>query len=131
MMLLNHLEGNVTAKAKNVVVYATSNRRHLIREYFEDRPRPKDADEIHHWDTVQEKLSFSDRFGLTLTFEPANQDTYLNIVHHLASPIELKIDKNELEFKAKQWANQHNGRSGRTARQFIDFLQGELNLNQQ
>ncbi|MGK7942005.1 MAG: ATP-binding protein [Crocosphaera sp.] len=123
------LEGSVTAKAKNVVVYATSNRRHLIREYFEDRPRPKDADEIHHWDTVQEKLSFSDRFGLTLTFEPANQDTYLNIVHHLASQIDLKIDKNELEFRAKQWATQHNGRSGRTARQFIDFLKGELELN--
>ena len=120
------LEGNVTAKAKNVVVYATSNRRHLIREYFDDRPRPKDADEIHHWDTVQEKLSFSDRFGLTLTFQPANQDTYLQIVHHLASPIHLKVDKDELEFQAKQWATKHNGRSGRTARQFIDFLQGEL-----
>ncbi|MGK7955196.1 MAG: ATP-binding protein [Crocosphaera sp.] len=120
------LEGNVTAKAKNVVVYATSNRRHLIREYFDDRPRPKDADEIHHWDTVQEKLSFSDRFGLTLTFQPTNQDTYLKIVHHLASQINLEIDKNELEFKAKQWATKHNGRSGRTARQFIDFLQGEL-----
>ena len=120
------LEGNVTAKAKNVVVYATSNRRHLIREYFDDRPRPKDADEIHHWDTVQEKLSFSDRFGLTLTFQPANQDTYLQIVHHLASQIKLKIDKNELEFRAKQWATKHNGRSGRTARQFINFLQGEL-----
>ncbi|MDJ0846722.1 ATP-binding protein [Crocosphaera sp.] len=120
------LEGNVTAKAKNVVVYATSNRRHLIREYFDDRPRPKDADEIHHWDTVQEKLSFSDRFGLTLTFDPANQDTYLKIVHHLASQINLKIDPEKLEFKAKQWATQHNGRSGRSARQFIDFLQGEL-----
>ncbi|MGK7883873.1 MAG: DUF815 domain-containing protein, partial [Crocosphaera sp.] len=92
----------------------------------DDRPRPKDADEIHHWDTVQEKLSFSDRFGLTLTFQPANQDTYLKIVHHLASQINLKIDKDELEFKAKQWATQHNGRSGRTARQFIDFLQGKL-----
>ena len=123
------LEGNVTARAKNVVVYATSNRRHLIREFFDDRPRPQDADEIHNWDTVQEKLSFSDRFGLTLTFQPANQDTYLNIVHHLASQIYLKIDKNDLEFKAKQWATQHNGRSGRTARQFIDFLRGELELN--
>jgi predicted AAA+ superfamily ATPase len=123
------LEGNVTARAKNVVVYATSNRRHLIREFFDDRPRPQDADEIHNWDTVQEKLSFSDRFGLTLTFQPANQDTYLNIVHHLASQIDLEIDKDELEFKAKQWATKHNGRSGRTARQFIEFLQGELELN--
>ncbi|GBF79416.1 ATP-binding protein [Aphanothece sacrum] len=120
------LEGSVTAKAKNVVVYATSNRRHLIREFFADRPRPSDADEIHNWDTVQEKLSFSDRFGLTLTFEPANQDIYLNIVHHLAQQLNINLPLEELEFKAKQWATKYNGRSGRTARQFIDFLQGEL-----
>jgi uncharacterized protein len=120
------LEGSLTAKAKNVVVYATSNRRHLVREYFSDRPRPSDNDEVHAWDTVQEKLSFSDRFGLTITFEPANQDTYLQIVHHLAQLANISLDKNELEFRAKQWATRHNGRSGRTARQFIDFLQGEL-----
>jgi hypothetical protein len=120
------LEGSLTARAKNVVVYATSNRRHLIREFFGDRPRPRDADEVHSWDTVQEKLSFSDRFGLTLTFEPANQDTYLDIVRHLAAQTQLDIDREELEFRAKQWATRHNGRSGRTARQFIDFLQAEL-----
>jgi uncharacterized protein len=120
------LEGSLTAKAHNVIVYATSNRRHLIREFFGDRPRPSDSDEIHNWDTVQEKLSFSDRFGLTLTFEPANQDTYLEIVTHLARLANLSLDKDELEFRAKQWATRHNGRSGRTARQFIDFLQGEL-----
>lgn len=117
------LEGNITARPQNVVVYATSNRRHLIREFFGDRPRPSDADEIHHWDTVQEKLSFSDRFGLTLTFEPANQDTYLEIVQHLSQQAGLQIDPPALEFQALQWATRHNGRSGRTARQFIDFLQ--------
>ncbi|MCU0533490.1 MAG: ATP-binding protein [Hydrococcus sp. Prado102] len=122
------LEGSLTAKAQNVVVYATSNRRHLVREFFGDRPRPSDGDEIHNWDTVQEKLSFSDRFGLTLTFEPANQDTYLEIVAHLAQLANLSLDKNDLEFRAKQWATRHNGRSGRTARQFIDFLQGELGI---
>ena len=123
------LEGNVTAKANNTVVYATSNRRHLIREFFADRPRPQDSDEIHNWDTIQEKLSFSDRFGLTLTFEPANQDTYLKIVHHLAQKAGIAILKEELEFRAKQWATRHNGRSGRTARQFINYLQAELSLN--
>ncbi len=122
------LEGSVTARAKNVVVYATSNRRHLIREFFADRPRPSDSDEVHSWDTVQEKLSFSDRFGLTLTFEPANQDTYLEIVHHLAQQSGITLSSEALEFQAKQWATRHNGRSGRTARQFIDFLQGELAL---
>ncbi|MDJ1183508.1 ATP-binding protein [Roseofilum casamattae] len=116
------LEGNITAKPDNTVVYATSNRRHLIREFFSDRPRPKDAEEIHNWDTVQEKLSFSDRFGLTLTFEPANQNTYLEIVRHLAARENLEIAPEDLEYQALQWATRHNGRSGRTARQFIDWL---------
>jgi predicted AAA+ superfamily ATPase len=122
------LEGSMTAKAKNVVVYATSNRRHLIREFFNDRPHPSESDEVHAWDTLQEKLSFSDRFGLTLTFEPANQETYLQIVRHLAQQSKIIISQEELEFRARQWATRHNGRSGRTARQFVDYLQGELGL---
>ncbi|WP_421654818.1 ATP-binding protein [Leptothermofonsia sp. ETS-13] len=120
------LEGSLTARPQNVVVYATSNRRHLIREFFGDRPRPRDNEEVHAWDTVQEKLSFSDRFGLTLTFEPADQKTYLNMVHHLASQAGITLEPDELEHRALQWATRHNGRSGRTARQFVDFLIGEL-----
>lgn len=120
------LEGSVTARAKNTVVYATSNRRHLVREYFADRPRPSDQDEIQSWDTVQEKLSFSDRFGLTLTFEAADQKTYLAIVHHLAAIAQLDISPEALQQRALQWATRHNGRSGRTARQFIDFLAADL-----
>jgi predicted AAA+ superfamily ATPase len=118
------LEGNITARPKNVVVYATSNRRHLIREYFTDRPAPRDNNEVHSWDTMQEKLSFSDRFGLTLTFADADQTTYLQIVQHLAANI--NISPEDLEYKALQWATRHNGRSGRTARQFIDFLKADL-----
>ncbi len=72
-------------------------------------PVPLEADEVHAWDTVQEKLSFSDRFGLTLTFEPANQDTYLEIVHHLASRAGITLSIEDLDFRAKQWATQHNG----------------------
>jgi hypothetical protein len=120
------LEGSVTAKAQNVVVYATSNRRHLIKEYFSDRPSPTEGKEVHGWDTMQEKLSFSDRFGLTLTFESPDQEKYLTIVQHLASQEGINLEQEELEFRAKQWATRHNGRSGRTARQFIDFLKGEL-----
>ncbi|XGV99542.1 MAG: ATP-binding protein [Leptolyngbya sp. BL-A-14] len=120
------LEGNLTARSQNVVVYATSNRRHLIREFFGDRPRPSDGDEVHAWDTVQEKLSFSDRFGLTLTFEPADQKTYLQIIHHLAKQAGIQLDSEALEYQALQWATRHNGRSGRSARQFIDFLTAEL-----
>ena len=123
------LEGNITARSQNVVVYATSNRRHLIREFFGDRPRPSDNEEIHAWDTVQEKLSFSDRFGLTLTFEPADQNTYLNIVRHLAAQAEIPLSQEDLDYRALQWATRHNGRSGRTARQFVDFLTAELAIS--
>jgi uncharacterized protein len=122
------LEGGVTARPANVVVYATSNRRHLIREFYGDRPRPQDADEIHQWDTLQEKMSFSDRFGLTLTFEPADQATYLAMVQHLVREAQLVIDAADLEFRSLQWATQHNGRSGRTARQFVDYLTADLAL---
>lgn len=122
------LEGNLTARPQNVVVYATSNRRHLIREFFVDRPTPKDNEEIHAWDTMQEKLSFSDRFGLTLTFEPADQKTYLKIVKHLVAQAEINITQEDLEYQALQWATRHNGRSGRTARQFVDFLKADLRL---
>jgi uncharacterized protein len=123
------LEGTLTARPQNVVVYATSNRRHLIREYFADRPTPKDQDEIHAWDTMQEKLSFGDRFGLTLTFEPADQKTYLQIVQHLAEQANINITLEDLEYQALQWATRHNGRSGRTARQFIDFLTADIALS--
>lgn len=123
------LEGSVTARAQNVVVYATSNRRHLIREFFGDRPRPSAATEIHAWDTVEEKLSFSDRFGLTLTFDPADQARYLEIVRHLAGQRRLTLPLEELDAQALQWATRHNGRSGRTARQFIEHLHPQLQLN--
>jgi hypothetical protein len=122
------LEGNLTARPQNVVVYATSNRRHLVREMFGDRPRPSQNEEVGVWDTVQEKLSFSDRFGLTLTFEAADQNTYLHIVRHLATLAGITIPQTDLDYRALQWATRHNGRSGRTARQFVDFLQAELNL---
>ena len=124
------LEGSVTARPENVVVYATSNRRHLVREFFAERPRPKDSDEIQAWDTMQEKLSFSDRFGLTLTFEPADQPTYLSIVNHLAHQAGIMLPSEVLTDRALQWATRHNGRSGRSARQFVDFLQAELAMTE-
>jgi uncharacterized protein len=125
------LEGNLTGRPKNVVIYATSNRKHLIREFFGDRPDPSNLDEVHAWDTVQEKLSLSDRFGLTLTFIPTDQKIYLQIVHHLAQQVGICLDAEDLERRALQWVAHHNGRSGRTARQFIDFLQAEMALPKQ
>ena len=74
---------------------------------------------------MQEKLSFSDRFGLTLTFPPADQSTYLTIVRQLATQAGLTLEAENLDWRARQWATRHNGRSGRTARQFVDFLTAE------
>lgn len=125
------LEGNLSARPHNLLVYATSNRRHLLREYFSDRPSLKDLSErqeVNPWDTVQEKLSLSDRFGLTLTFLQADQEIYLKIVHHLAKRAQIQINEQELNFRALQWATRNNGQSGRTAQQFVNFLQADLAL---
>jgi uncharacterized protein len=70
-------------------------------------------------------LSFVDRFGITLTLEPADQPKYLDIVQYLVTDAKLSISGEDLEYRALQWATRHNGRSGRTARQFIDYLSGE------
>jgi len=125
------LEGNLSAQPHNLLIYATSNRRHLLREYFSDRPSLKDLSdrqEVNPWDTVQEKLSLSDRFGLTLTFLQADQDIYLKIVHHLAKRSGVELLTDDLNFRALQWATRHNGQSGRTAQQFIDYLQADLQV---
>jgi predicted AAA+ superfamily ATPase len=125
------LEGNLSAQPNNLLVYATSNRRHLLREYFSDRPSLRDlsnSQEVNPWDTMQEKLSLSDRFGLTLTFLQADQEIYLKIVHHLAKRAGIDLLDDELNFRALQWATRHNGQSGRTAQQFVDYLQADLDL---
>ena len=119
------LEGGLEVRPPNVLVYATSNRRHLVKERQSDRAQPGD-DELHGFDTVQEKLSLADRFGITLTFVTPNQEQYLEIVRGLATRRGLDLPEPELRERALQWAAWHNGRSGRGARQFIDYLSGEL-----
>ena len=122
------LEGGLQARPANVVIYATSNRRHLVKERFSDMTKAIINDEIHHQDTVQEKLSLSDRFGITLTFVTPDQARYLNIVEGLATARLLGLSPDELKARAIRWAMYHNGLSGRTARQFVDFVKGELRL---
>lgn len=118
------LEGDIAARPANVCLYATSNRRHLVKEYLAERPNPAD-DEVHAWDTVQEKLSLSDRFGLTLTFPPFTQADYFATVYHLAELRGIGRSREELRQWSLTWAQQQNGFSGRTARQFVDRLQGQ------
>ncbi|NLK07376.1 MAG: ATP-binding protein [Firmicutes bacterium] len=118
------LEGSVVKQPDNVRIYATSNRRHLIKESFNDM----NSRELREQDTVQEKLSLSDRFGLTVIYPSPDQKTYLDIVEHLAAVERLSIDPNELRERALQWTLWHNERSGRTARQFIDDLKAQLEM---
>jgi predicted AAA+ superfamily ATPase len=117
------LEGGIEAKPHNVVIYATSNRRHLIKEYFSER---SSGDEVGSQDTMQEKLSLSDRFGITVTFSLPDKETYLQIVEGLVKQRNLPIDPDRLRADALKWEMQYNGRSPRTARQFVDHLEGEL-----
>ena len=112
------LEGSVTAKSSNVVIYATSNRRHIIKETFSDR----DGDDIHRNDTMQELVSLSERFGIHVTFSKPNKETYLHIVHHLAEENGIGMPNTELDLLAERFALERGGRSARLARQFVDGL---------
>lgn len=118
------IEGGLEAKPNNLLIYATSNRRHLIKENWSDR---KNFDnEIHISDSVQEKLSIADRFGITITYLSPNQEQYLNIVNKLARKNGIDVSADDLKKKAIQWEMSYHGRSGRTAKQFIDHLSAKM-----
>ena len=120
------LEGSLSGKQSNIIIYATSNRRHLIRESFSDR-----ENDINKNDIMQEQLSLSDRFGLTITFLNPNKAEYLDIVRKIAADRGLEVDDEKLCFKADQWATRRGGRSPRCAKQFIDFVQSCVRRNKE
>ena len=112
------LEGSISGCGDNVAIYATSNRRHLVKETFSDRT----GDELHVNDTLQETMSLSARFGLTITFQKPDKDQYLTIVRSLAAEYGIEMDEGELFRKAEAYAIRKSGRSPRTAKQFIELL---------
>ncbi|WP_196808759.1 DUF815 domain-containing protein [Butyrivibrio sp. AC2005] len=118
------IEGGLEKKPENVLIYATSNRRHLIRESFKDKPAVLD-DDLHRNDTVQEKLSLANRFGVTIYFGAPEMKEYDEIVRVLAKRNGLNIAEDELIAEARKWEMNHGGLSGRTAQQFIDYLLGK------
>ncbi len=120
------LEGSIEEPPENVRVYATSNRRNLIRERFSERDEGRAGDDVHARDTMQEKLSLSARFGLRVTFPTPDQRQYLEIVAGLARRRGIEMPEEELKERALLWDRWHAGRSGRTARQYMDELQAEL-----
>jgi len=116
------IEGGLEKRPDNVLIYATSNRRHLMRESWKDREDK--ADDMHESETMQEKMSLVDRFGLMVRFFSPEQDEYLNIVRVLAEEYKLDVPVYDLERGAIQWELRHGGFSGRCARQYIEHLAG-------
>ena len=121
------IEGGLAKKPGNVLIYATSNRRHLIREKFSDK-RQLD-DELHNNDTVQEKLSLVARFGVTIYYGAPEQAEFKEIVKQLAARNQISMPLEELYQKANIWELNHGGLSGRTASQFITYLLGKEKNN--
>lgn len=120
------IEGGLESRPDNVLIYATSNRRHLIKESWNDKNDMEHDGEIHRSDTIQEKLSLAQRFGVTIFYARPQQEEYYNIVRFLAAKHpEITLSETELCAKATQWELSHGGISGRTAQQFIDYLAGQ------
>lgn len=120
------LEGSLSGKKQNTLIYATSNRRHLIKENFSDR-----ENDINRNDVMQEQLSLSDRFGLSITFINPSKKDYLDIVDKIAKDRNIDVDSNKLHLVAEQWASKKGGRSPRCAKQFIDFVESAEKRNKE
>lgn len=117
------IEGGLEKKPENVLIYATSNRRHLIRENYSDKEEIRE--DMHTSDTVQEKLSLVYRFGVTIYFGAPDKKQFQNIVKTLAERYGVTMPEDELLLEANKWELSHGGLSGRSAQQFIDYLLGK------
>ena len=120
------IEGGVETKPDNVLIYATSNRRHLIRETWGDRSDVKLTEQdVHHSDTMEEKLSLASRFGVAINYSKPTREEYFHIVETLAEKHGIQMEQEALRFEATRWEMRHGGISGRTAGQFITHLLGK------
>ncbi|WP_029233265.1 ATP-binding protein [Butyrivibrio sp. VCB2006] len=119
------IEGGVETKPDNILIYATSNRRHLIKETWRDRRDVEQDGDIHRSDTMEEKLSLANRFGVTIGYYKPSRQEYYDIVMELAQKEGLKFETEDLLKEADRWELNHGGISGRTARQFVNHMIGE------
>lgn len=119
------IEGGVETKPDNILIYATSNRRHLIKETWNDRNDMEQDNGMHRSDTMEEKLSLVNRFGVTINYSKPTQKEYFNIVIELAHRQGIKMSDEDLCKEANKWELSHGGISGRTAQQFINYLAGK------
>ena len=121
------IEGGVETKPDNVLIYATSNRRHLIREVWRDRnDMSATENDVHHSDTMEEKLSLASRFGVTINYSKPTREEYFSIVRQLAAKQGISMPEEELNMAATRWEMYHGGISCRTAQQFVNHLAGKL-----
>ncbi len=118
------IEGGVETKPENILIYATSNRRHLIKETWNDRNDMESSNGLHRSDTIEEKLSLVNRFGCQINYSKPTQKEYFNIVVNLAKKSGLDMSEDELCVEANKWELSHGGISGRTAQQFINHCLG-------
>ena len=116
------IEGGVETKPDNILIYATSNRRHLIKETWNDRTDQDNSNDKHHSDTVEEKLSLVNRFGVTISYSKPSQKEFFNIVTELARKSGCTLSDEELCREANKWELSHGGISGRTATQFVNYI---------
>ena len=119
------IEGGVETKPDNILIYATSNRRHLIKETWNDRGDIEVDNGMHRSDTMEEKLSLVDRFGVTINYAKPSQKEYFHIVLELAHRQGIAMSDEELKAEANKWELSHGGISGRTAQQFVNYLDGQ------
>jgi predicted AAA+ superfamily ATPase len=119
------IEGGVETKPDNILIYATSNRRHLIKETWNDRNDMESDNGIHRSDTIEEKLSLVNRFGCTINYSKPSQKEYFDIVISLAKKNNIAMSEKELCAEANKWELSHGGISGRTAQQFINYCLGK------
>ena len=118
------IEGGVETRPENILIYATSNRRHLIRETWRDRTDVEQNADIHHSDTMEEKLSLANRFGVTIGYFKPSRQEYYDIIRGLAGKNGVHLPDDVLRQEADRWEMYHGGISGRTAQQFVNYLMG-------
>ncbi len=121
--LKSSIEGGVEARPENVLIYATSNRRHLIRETWRDRVDGQE--ELYRDDSVNETISLSDRFGLIIHYYAPTQAEYLEIIRHMLKKKNIALDEETLRLEGLRWEMSHSGRNGRTAQQFVNYYLGQ------
>lgn len=125
-ILKSAIDGSVTSQPENVLLYVTSNRRHLIKETWKDRK--DDADDVYRDDHTNESISLSDRFGLILHYGKLSQEEYLDIIAHELSKKGIALSREELRVEAVRWEMEHSGRNGRIAHQFVTWYAGQCFL---